>query len=132
MVPADKILENQYTKGNEFVSLTTGKYYQGYYCIILDNKYYEGKTYNSQSKQLKKIDPISVASLPVSLPPQSTPTRYFIRKTNISPITIKEVSENTYGNFINDPLYQITYVGPNQSIDQANNQLPGLKVWLSV
>ena len=82
--------------------------------------------------QLKKIDPISVASLPVSLPPQSTPTRYFIRKTNISPITIKEVSENTYGNFINDPLYQITYVGPNQSIDQANNQLPGLKVWLSV
>ena len=132
MIPADKILENQYTKGNEFVSLTTGKYYQGYYCIILDNKYYEGKTYNSQSKQLKKIDPISVASLPVSLPPQSTPTRYFIRKTNISPITIKEVSENTYGNFINDPLYQITYVGPNQSIDQANNQLPGLKVWLSV
>ena len=80
MIPADKILENQYTKGNEFVSLTTGKYYQGYYCIILDNKYYEGKTYNSQSKQLKKIDPISVASLPVSLPPQSTPTRYFIRK----------------------------------------------------
>ena len=130
MIPADKILENQYTKGNEFVSLTTGKYYQGYYCIILDNKYYEGKTYNSQSKQLKKIDPISVASLPVSLPPQSTPTRYFIRKTNISPITIKEVSENTYGNFINDPLYQITYVGPNQSIDQANNQLPGLKIWL--
>jgi len=132
MIPADKILENQYTKGNEFVSLTTGKYYQGYYCIILDNKYYEGKTYNSQSKQLKKIDPISVASLPVSLPPQSTPTRYFIRKTNISLITIKEVSENTYSNFINDPLYQTTYVGPNQSIDQANNQLPGLKVWLSV
>ena len=69
---------------------------------------------------------------PTSLPPQSTPTRYFIRKTNISPITIKEVSENTYSNFINDPLYQTTYVGPNQSIDQANNQLPGLKVWLSV
>jgi hypothetical protein len=130
MIPADKILTKQYTQGNEFISTKTGKYYQGYYCIVADIKYYTGKTYTNQSKELFKSEMIPSPKGPTSLPPQSTPTRYFIRKTNISPITIKEVSENTYSNFINDPLYQITYVGPNQSIDQANNQLPGLKIWL--
>lgn len=131
MIPADKILENQYTYGNDY-TFQNGNYYQGYYCIVADIKYYTGKTYTNQSKELFKSEMIPSPKGPTSLPPQSTPTRYFIRKTNISPITIKEVSENTYSNFINDPLYQTTYVGPNQSIDQANNQLPGLKVWLSV
>jgi hypothetical protein len=130
MIPADKILTNQYTQGNEYIFPKTGKYYQGYYCVVTDTKYYTGKTYTNQSEELFKFEVTTSPTGPTSLPPQSTPTRYFIRKTNISPITIKEVSENTYSNFINDPLYQITYVGPNQSIDQANNQLPGLKIWL--
>jgi len=130
MIPADKILTNQYTQGNEYIFPKTGKYYQGYYCVVTDTKYYTGKTYTNQSEELFKFEVTTSSTGPTSLPPQSTPTRYFIRKTNISPITIKEVSENTYSNYTNDPLYQITYVGPNQSIDQANNQLPGLKIWL--
>jgi len=130
MIPADKILTNQYTQGNEYIFPKTGKYYQGYYCVVTNTKYYTGKTYTNQSEELFKFKVSTSPTGPTSLPPQSTSTRYFIRKTNIFPITIKEVSENTYSNYINDPLYQTTYVGPNQSIDQANNQLPGLKIWL--
>lgn len=138
MIPADKILENQYTKGNEFVSLTTGKYYQGYYCIILDNKYYEGKTYNSQSKQLKKVDPTPVASPPVSLPPQKTPTRYFLKKINIFPVVIKEVDEQTYNSLINNVYYQRATVETEMvfrnspELDKAERQMSGLKAFLSV
>jgi len=138
MVPADKILENQYTRGNEFVSLTTGKYYQGYYYIILGNKYYEGKTYNSQSKQLKKVDPTPVPPPPVSLPPQTTPTRYFLKKINIFPVVIKEVDEQTYNSLINNAYYQKATVESeiifrnSSELDKAERQMPGLKAWLSV
>jgi hypothetical protein len=45
MIPADKILTNQYTQGNEYIFPKTGKYYQGYYCIVTNTKYYTGKTY---------------------------------------------------------------------------------------
>ena len=100
MIPADKILTNQYTQGNEYVFPKTGKYYQGYYCVVTNTKYYTGKTYTNQSEELFKFEVAPSPTGPTSLPPQSTPTRYFIRKTNISPITIKEVSENTYSNFI--------------------------------
>jgi hypothetical protein len=138
MVPADKILENQYTGGNEFVSLTTGKYYQGYYCIISGNKYYEGKTYNSQSKQLKKVDPTPVPATPVSLPPQTTPTRYFLKKINIFPVVIKEVDEQTYNSLINNVYYQRAIVESEMifrnspELDKAERQMSGLKAFLSV
>jgi hypothetical protein len=138
MIPADKILESQYTRGNEFVSLTTGKYYQGYYCIISGNKYYEGKTYNSQSKQLKKVEPTPVTAAPVSLPPQKTATRYFIKKVNIFPAVIKEVDEQTYNILVNDAYYQKATVEGGMvfrnspELDKAEAQMSGLKAFLSV
>jgi hypothetical protein len=81
MIPADKILENQYTKGNEFTD-STGKDYQGYYCVVTGNKYYTGKTYNSNSKLLSPVILNPSLPLPISLPPQNTPTRYFLKKIN--------------------------------------------------
>ena len=95
MIPADKILENQYTKGNEYVD-STGKYYQGYYCVVLGSKYYTGKTYTTQSRELSKITIAPKATNPTSLPPQNTSTRYFLKKTNVFPVSIKEVDEATY------------------------------------
>jgi hypothetical protein len=136
MIPADKILENQYTRGNEFVSLTTGKYYQGYYCVVLSNKYYEGKTYTTPSKELKKVDPTTIAPPPVSLPPQKTTTRYFIKKLNVFPTIIKEVNEQTYKNFINDLFYQTATVEgemifrDSPELNKAEAQMPGLKAFL--
>ena len=129
MIPADKILENQYTYGNDY-TFQNGNYYKGYYCIITDTKYYTGKTYNDQSKELFKVQTSQPTQNPTSLPPQNTSVRYFIRKTNILPITIKEVNEDTYSACLNNPFYQTTFIGNNQTIDQANTQLPGLKIWL--
>ena len=128
MIPADQILINQYTYGSEFI--LSGKSYKGYYCIISNSRFYTGKTYNDQSQELSKLSLNPPLTNPTALPPQNTSTRYFIRKVNIFPITIKEVNEQTYNEYTNDPFYQLTFIGPNQTIEQADTQIPGLKIWL--
>jgi hypothetical protein len=130
MIPADKILTNQYTRGNEYVLVSTGKYYQGYYCVVTDTKYYTGKTYDNQSKELLKSVLIPKKPNPPSLPPQSTSIRYFIKKINVFPIIIKEVSEQTYSSYLNDPFYQTIAIGSNENLDQAEVKMPGIKTFL--
>lgn len=144
MVPSDKILENQYTKGNEFID-STGKDYQGYYCVVAGNKYYTGKTYNIKSKILSPILITPQLPSPTSLPPQNTSTRYFLKKINEFPISIKEVDELTYNTYKISPLYQsamikmlnidnrvYTVIIDDESLNQAEAQMPGLKTFLSV
>ena len=136
MIPADKVLENQYTRGNEYID-STGKYYQGYYCVVLDSKYYTGKTYTIQSKELSKVIAAPTPQTPTSLPPQvGAPKRYFLKKINVFPISIKEVDEQTYNNFTNDPLYQSVVISRgtvfrgSAELDKAETQMPGLKTFL--
>lgn len=133
-VPKNQILENQYTRGGEFYTSSDGKNYQGYYCIISSTKFFTGKTYDSTSKPLtKRIEIPSVAN-PTSLPKQVLATRFFIRKVNVQPIIIKEVNEDTYESLQNDPIYQTTYIGTyngnNQTPDQAEKQIQGIKTFL--
>jgi hypothetical protein len=136
MIPADKVLENQYTRGNEYID-STGKYYQGYYCVVLDSKYYTGKTYTIQSKELSKVIATPTPPTPTSLPPQvGASKRYFLKKINVFPISIKEVDEQTYNNFTNDPLYQSVVISKgtvfrgSTELDKAETQMPGLKTFL--
>jgi hypothetical protein len=130
MIPADKIQENQYTTGNEFTYKDDKNYYQGYYCIISNTKYYTGKTYDDNSKELLKADVPQAVPPPTSLPPQTTPTRYFIRKVTEFPIKIQEVSEQTYGNYVNDPFYQTAAITTPQDEANADTQIPGLTSFL--
>jgi hypothetical protein len=130
MIPADKILPNQYTRGNEYVLVSTGEYYQGYYCVVTDTKYYTGKTYDNKSKELSKVTLISKKPLPTSLPPQSTSIRYFIKKINVFPTIIKEVSEQTYSSYKNDPFYQTIAIVSDENLDRAEAQMPGIKTFL--
>jgi hypothetical protein len=130
MIPADKILTNQYTRGNEYILVSTREYYQGYYCVVTDTKYYTGKTYDIRSKELLKVTLIPTQQKPTSLPPQSTSIRYFIKKINIFPIIIKEVSEQTYSSYLNDPFYQTIAIGTDENLDRAEAQMPGIKTFL--
>lgn len=58
-------------------------------------------------------------------------TRYFSQKVNVNPILIKEISKETYDSLQGSPLYITTFIGPNQDINKADQQMPGLKTWLS-
>lgn len=54
MIPKDKIIENLYTNENKFVYKNdTKKFYKGYYCnVLINSKFFTGKTFNKNSKEL--------------------------------------------------------------------------------
>jgi hypothetical protein len=53
-IPQNIITENQYTAGKEFMYVATYKEYIGYYYIAND-RYFTGKTYNSNSSSFELI-----------------------------------------------------------------------------
>jgi len=138
LIPKNSIIENQYTLGGELFSTSTGKPYQGYYCVI-ENKYYTGKTYTSNSTELikKQLTPNTTNtfnSVPSSI--GKFGKRYFAKKVNVNPILIREINEQTYSNLVTDPFYQtlmiegIEIYPGSPTLDQANQQMPGLKAFL--
>ena len=64
--------------------------------------------------------------------------RYFYKKINTTPIIIKETNQENYNLLINDPLYQVALIKwgtlkiNETNIDQAEQQMPGLKAFLGV
>jgi hypothetical protein len=64
----------------------------------------------------------------------STP-KFYVQKINVNPIIIKEVDEKSYISVQGNPLYKTTFTGTynntNQTIDQAEKQIPGLTAFLS-
>ena len=154
-VPKNKIKTGKYTSGGEFVELLTNQSYQGYYYEI-NNKFYIGKEFSTNAAELIRVQQQNqlynqstnialfsfisgitsqalssprVASIPTQT---EATTRYFSQQTNVNPITIKEISKETYDSLQGNSLYRITFIGPNQTEDQAETQMPGLKAFLSV
>jgi hypothetical protein len=151
-IPSNIIQTNKYTQGDEYVVASTNTPYQGYY-YELNGSFFAGKEYKLNSPKLipenktnkllnfpstaiySAISGISSQDLqqPVIKSKQfiaDSAIRYFCRQITIQPILIKEIDEETYDNVKTNPLYQTTFIGKNQNIEQANTQLPGLKDWL--
>jgi hypothetical protein len=85
----------------------------------------------SQQLQQPKLVGVNTSSNVVN---RKNTTRFFTKKVNVQPIIIKEVNEDTYESLQNDPIYQTTYVGTynntNQTPDQAEKQMQGIKTFL--
>lgn len=139
-IPSNIIIESKYTAGKEFMYLKSYKEYQGYY-YELNNKFFTGKTFNSNSKELVKIEPKNINTLltqastyvygllsktkitnnNVSSIPQGDSSYYdkggeeflkfYCKKNNTNPILIKQIDEQTYLNLQNDPKYQTIFIG---------------------
>jgi len=62
------------------------------------------------------------------------PLAFYYKKKNENPIIIRAISEESYQTLQSDPIYQTTYVGTYQgkpkSIDEADREMPGLKIFL--
>ncbi len=159
-VPSNIIQTDKYTSGNEFVEEKTNKPYQGYY-YELNGSLYTGKEYNIDTiKIIKKQDqnqlynnsntalfslvsgitsqqltPPLVKGIPFSEEiPHGEDLSFYSRQVNINPIIIKPIDEKTYISLQGSPLYQTTFIGTyngiNQNADQAYAQIPGLKTFL--
>jgi hypothetical protein len=156
-VPKNIIQVGKYTSGGEFVEELSNKPYQGYY-YELNGSLYTGKEYSVNAVKIIKKQAQNqlynnsntamfsfmsgITSQQLSVPPinsvsiNTTSTRFFAQKINVNPIIIKEVDEKSYISLQGTLLYKTTFIGNyngvNQTIDQANAQMPGLKTFLSV
>jgi len=86
------------------------------------------------------LPPINIPSIPSSVPNPShffnsltNSSRFYYKKYNDN--IIKEIDEETYISLQNSPIYSITYIGNYrnnyQTLEIANQQLPGLELFLS-
>jgi hypothetical protein len=153
-IPKNQILFN-YTSGKEYLVLSTQKEYQGHYYEI-NGKFYAGKEFNTSALELIKIDSDKVNSLLLD-PKTSTyeklskiklknnkvtsmpvggnskegdleEVNFYCKKINTN--IIKKIDEETYNLLQNDPLYQTTFTGKNKSLDEAEQEIPGILDWV--
>jgi hypothetical protein len=151
-VPKNQILKSKYTSGGEYIVESTHKPYQGYY-YELNGKTFAGKEFNEQAPVIIKltsnnINPAllnpqtnlytslskinlqipSITSVPNNL---SKELNFYCKKINNN--VIKIINEESYLSVKSHPLYQSTYIGTYkgqyQSPEQADLQLPGVKVF---
>ena len=135
-VPKNQIIKNKYTSGGEYIVESTHQPYQGYY-YELNGKLFTGKEYSPSASVLIKvtkdnINPllakgstylygllsgVKLSNLKPSShifqktdPNERYADRFFIKKVNDNPPIIKEINEDTYKQFQNDPLYVSTKI----------------------
>jgi len=159
-IPSNLIQTGKYTSRGEYVEAVSNKPYQGYY-YELSGVLYAGKEYNKNAPKLIKaqeanqlynnnldtaifsinsgitsqqLETPPFYNLPVSKdsnPPHGSTIRFFAKKTNNTPILIREINENAYTSLKNDFIHQTIYIGTYQGItltsEQAYSQMIGLK-----
>lgn len=159
MPPKNSII-TKYTQGGELLKANDYTSYQGYYYEYNGN-IFAGKEYSLNSIRLIRakneqnntlltntstftygvisgINPPKnnpVASLPTETGRVSNrSTRFFYKKYNDN--IIKETDKNGYKSLQNNPIYQTTFIGEYngifQGINQAEQQIPGVKAFLAV
>jgi hypothetical protein len=77
----------------------------------------------------------SITSIPSIVDRTSIkPIKFYCKKVNSN--IIKEIDETTYTSLQSQPIYQTTFIGTykgtTQTVDQAEQQIPGVKAFLAV
>jgi hypothetical protein len=152
-IPKSRIQESLYTNGTGIGANIALRYvdnrvpYLGFYNIVNGNKYSTGKTFDNNSKSLETYNISSLTASTIaaagSVPTLknslansnalSPSTRYFYKNLNTSSILIKEIDKNAYNQLANQPSsnYQaISYNSNTQTLEEVNNQMPGLIAFL--
>jgi hypothetical protein len=148
-IPKSRIQESLYTNGTGIGQNITLRYisdkkpYIGLYNIVNGIKYSTGKTFDNNSKSLEKYNPLSTVASSVaaagSIPTMrnsfisSTPIRYFYKDLGTSTISIKEINTSAYNELANKSSsnYQVVSYDQNiQTLEEVNNQMPGLASFL--
>ena len=154
-IPKSRILEDQYTNGtgignNISLRFISSKIpYIGFYNVVNGSKYSTGKTFTETSKLLEKYNLLATAFAAIatagsiattanslfktSNSSSGTTLRYFYKDLGTSDILIKEIDQKAYNQLADQPSsnYQVISFDSNtQTIDEVNQQMPGLKAFL--
>jgi len=160
-IPKNSIKEGKYTAGGEFIVESTNANYTGYYYklngALYAGKVYDVKAPKlvpvvDRNQLLTKglstaiysvvsgitsqmLRPPAIKSIP-SVPLPNNPIsslKFYCKKVNDN--IIKEIDETTYTSLQSQPIYQSTFIGTYnrkiQTVDQADQQVPGLKAFLA-
>ena len=171
-LPKNQIVTSKYTIGKEYMFESTYREYQGYY-YETKGKIFAGKEFNINAPVLIKINSSNVNTLLTNpntyayakisnvkisstnilsynyIPTNDDynkgyATRYFAKKQNTYPdIIIREISEDTFKLYKNNPNYQLISIifnftpggftkGVPQNINKAENEMPGIKTFLGL
>jgi hypothetical protein len=153
-IPKSRIQEGLYTNGTGIEKNIALRYisnktpYIGFYNIVNGNKYSTGKTFNDNSKSLETYNILATAASTVAAagsiptlknslfnPNNSSPSiRYFYKDLGTSDINIKEINNSSYNELANQSSsnYQVvSYNSNTQTLDEVNDQMPGLKAFLA-
>lgn len=146
MISGNKIIENLFTKGGEYVisdlksNLNSLKdTFVGYYNILFNGKKYTGKTYTNDSKELI---PISEIGKPIeqydSAITQEEEVKYFIEDDSIADQKrFKQISSLEYNNLASRPLderrniklIRASYSDLINNIDSIDKLYPGFAAY---
>jgi hypothetical protein len=149
-IPKNILLIKQYTSGNQYFVGGTRNPYKGDFFVVNGNAY-TGKEPTKDSKPLENIkdallkDALKIAKNAIkkhvfhpstsSVSDHQT-TRYFVKKTNETPIKITEVDKNTFALFQKEPGYQTLALPWNlidsniDQVNQADKTFSGIKLFL--
>jgi len=161
-IPKNSIKEGKYTAGGEFIVESTNVNYVGYYYklngALYAGKSYDVKApklvpvinrnqlltkglstavysvvSGITSQMLRQPLINSIPSVPLPNNPTSS-LKFYCKKINSN--IIKEIDETTYNSLQSQPIYQSTFIGTynkkTQTVDQAEQQVPGVKAFLAV
>jgi hypothetical protein len=154
-IPKSRILEDQYTNGtgignNISLRFISSKIpYIGFYNVVNGSKYSTGRTFTETSKPLEKYNILTTAFTVIATAGSiattsnsffktsntllETDIRYFYKNLGTTDINIKEIDQKAYNQLADQPSsnYQVISFDSNtQTIDEVNQQMPGLKAFL--
>jgi hypothetical protein len=148
------LIKIKYSSGGELVYKSTSAPFSGSY-YELNNKIYEGDSFqygafelvtpdkanklynNSATTTYSFVSGVTSQTLAEpeinQIPSQYSYPNFYYSQVNIQPPFIREIDEESYNNLQNNGLYKTTFVGTykgvTQTIDDADKQLPGVKIF---
>jgi hypothetical protein len=149
--PKSEITSNLYTSTGEFIYKETHQTYRGPYYATTDGKYYTGKDYSPQAREIVKLtikDRGNLSKITGQYYP--TPTekdyeagyiyRYFSKRVNGDVYSIRELSKEDSKRLEQNPLYLVKEIKWKISGDGSDNknvinslkkEIPGVENFLT-
>ena len=146
MISGNKIVENLFTKGGEYVINDFKSTFNdikdtfiGYYNILFNGKKYTGKTYTSDSKELIAVSDITkpIGDYDSSVTKEEE-TKYFIEDDSVSDQkSFKQISAMEFNNIASRPLEErrniklirTTYYDIVNNMDKLDKMYPGFAAY---
>jgi hypothetical protein len=146
MISGNKIIENLFTKGGEYVINDLKSNFNnikdtfiGYYNILFNGKKYTGKTYTSDSKELIPISDLTKSIENYNaLTSDNDLTKYFIEDDSISDQKkFKQIGSLEFNNIASRPLderrniklIQATVQDLNDNMEEIDKLYPGFAAY---